>query len=764
MSNLPSSAPAETDFTWVVEPVDRLFYVGPGTERSLVIDRDGRPHEFCGGGCLYHGWEDDGGWQWEIVDRSPEVGAYAAAAVDGQGAFHVSYRDGATGALRYAGNTRGSWDIEIVDAGPDAGHFTSIALGPDGTPVIGYVEFRGWGDSSVMCAVRTGSGWMIEPVCACSYFPHDTCLGVDSAGGIHMVFPGASGSGCRLYYAQGVLGSWDVRVLPMAFNGRTRDEASVALDGQDCVHFAWSESTPNQGVSLLYTKGFPRGPEEIEIVDNEGDVGRQPSLALDSAGYPHIAYRFYIPRIYGDPRYAWKDNAGWHIETVDPVGGVPRYPALALTADDRPYVSYLEEAGDALRIAERDHLGWSATTIGLSAYSGWDSHQAEFIAIATGPSGEVGLGYCTSRGLLYAAYDGETWCREVADTSLPESVSLAIDRNRTPHMCHLSADSTVRYAVREGESWFAERVGEDAAQGAPSLAVDSLGRPHMAYLMWGKRGLCHACRTTAGWCVSTVSTNVSSEAVALAVDGLDVPHLVYAERDPGGTYLAHAQPEGVGWSVEFIDAGDKNYFSSRAVDVGEDGVVHVCYVGSYEDVAVPKYARRECGIWSIETADLPAVWSKWNAATVVDRTGRVWYGYSVYEDGGSIPAYAVRDIDGWQIREASGLPKSDRCPSFDLDSEDRPHFGLIESQAILHAGPMDDVAPAGRITDLRRSGPHFFELTVELWPDNARLLAASRPGSVAWRVTSWSALSGNVIRFQEPFPGPARVYRLWSRP
>lgn len=78
-----------------------------------------------------------------------------------------------------------------------------------------------------------------------------------------------------------------------------------------------------QTSDLLQTSDLATTNWEVETVDSGIEVGVYASLALDSNGYPHIAY------IIGgsDPdstmddgvSYAYKDAGGWHTQSV-PLG------------------------------------------------------------------------------------------------------------------------------------------------------------------------------------------------------------------------------------------------------------------------------------------------------------------------------------------------------------------------------------------------------------------------------------------------------------
>ena len=97
----------------------------------------------------------------------------------------------------------------------------------------------------------------------------------------------------------------------------------------------------------------------IERPDSPKDFGPQGSrtLALDTAGHPHIAYG-------GDHLYyAWHDGTTWHRETVDPAIGVGAYASLALDTAGHPHISYYDDLKDDVRYAYFDGTSWQIEVV-----------------------------------------------------------------------------------------------------------------------------------------------------------------------------------------------------------------------------------------------------------------------------------------------------------------------------------------------------------------------------------------------------------------
>ena len=80
----------------------------------------------------------------------------------------------------------------------------------------------------------------------------------------------------------------------------------------------------------------------LEPEESTGDVGTSASVAVDSAGQPHIAY---LDLTNNSLRYAWRDQDGWHTESVA-AADVQRNCSLTLAADGTPIISLRRDLDD----------------------------------------------------------------------------------------------------------------------------------------------------------------------------------------------------------------------------------------------------------------------------------------------------------------------------------------------------------------------------------------------------------------------------------
>ena len=316
-----------------------------------------------------------------------------------------------------------AWTVETVVSAGDVGSAVSMDLDSSGNPHIVYRDRTA--PSQIKYIVKSGGAWGTpETVVTSGYYNTDLVL--DSLSSPHISYASASPYSPSYAYKAG--GVWQTKQVDTSGT-----DTSIALGQDGLARISYVSSTPTLKYATWNGTSFAKEP-----VDSSSSVGRYNSLAIDSQGRPHIAYRD------GNLlalRYSRWTGTAWSTGIVDWVGDVGLFASLALSASDLPRIAYYDNDN----------------------------------------------GY-----LKYAYNDGTTWYNETVDDGSPDDdyvgkyASLAIDSAGRPHIAYYNESwGTLKYARWDGSQWVIETITDpdgssDYGVGC-SLHLDALDLPHIAY-------------------------------------------------------------------------------------------------------------------------------------------------------------------------------------------------------------------------------------------------------------------------------------------
>jgi len=300
----------------------------------------------------------------EVIDGELEEGAFAALAEGPDGDLWIAYGDLGPDRLLVAHEENGGWAAEeigagAVDLGEWFGRSVAVAPGPDGSPCVAFFH---QGTMDLRLACRAGpSDWIIEVVDGKATAGKDIAVAVDAF--IHLVYLDFLEGDLR--YARGVQGAWDTRILDG--DGYVGNDPSIALARDGAVHVAYYScgELGGDGCSdgaLRYGR-LADGDFSFEVVDDAGDTGWYSSIAIEEDEDElriHIAYQSHDE---GLLRYAVGGSGAWTLETVDDRGAAGEFASLVL-AGDRALIAYRNKETGALELAERTGPGaWAIETL-----------------------------------------------------------------------------------------------------------------------------------------------------------------------------------------------------------------------------------------------------------------------------------------------------------------------------------------------------------------------------------------------------------------
>ena len=338
-------------------------------------------------------------WSLRTVYRSGTSGLYSSIALDSRDNPHISYYYLARDELRYASWNGNQWVTMVVDSYGDTGKYSSLAIDSNDNPHISYF-FDKTDDEGLELkyAVWNGAQWVIETVDTYKGVGQYTSLALDKQNYPHISYYDLEFD--RLKYAYKDAFGWHIEYLDTNGAGKY---TSIALDRQDRPHISYFVEYIDR-IKYARWLGASWEPYIVDNINPDILTGTYTSLALDKNDNPHISYYHFDE---GELKYAWwnengNDTDGWFntgvIDGQEEDENVGRYSSLALDANDFPRIAYYDEANGELLYAY-----WTG---GIWEYSIVDHEDSvgEYTSLALDNNGNPHISYfdATNEALKYA--------------------------------------------------------------------------------------------------------------------------------------------------------------------------------------------------------------------------------------------------------------------------------------------------------------------------------------------------------------------------
>jgi hypothetical protein len=517
-----------TGSTWDINTVDSEGLVGYAN--SLTLDYADRPHISyyeIRGFELYdikYAYWTGSNWNIQTVDGTVDTtnyrggdsysgwSGYTSLRLSNAGHPSISYKSN-DGNLKYAYWTGSAWDIQTVDE-TDLWGDTSLALDSVDDPYIIYIGV----DGELKHARRVDNVWDIQTVDSATNLDVSS-LAMDSADNSHIVY--VDNDKYDLKYAYWTGGAWEVQTLDSSDN--VGSDSSIDLDSLGNPHISFYNSTSSD---LKYAH-WTGSVWEVQVVDSVGIVGRQTSIVVDSLDDPHISYHNGTENAL---KYARWTGSGWDIQTVDDNIGTATdfFSSLALDSAGHPHISYYDAVGN-LQYACWTGSSWDVQTVDSAGVSG-DYATSLVLDDADYPH----ISYLDYAGLKYACWTGSGWdIQTVDDEGVGIHTSLALDGLGHPHIGYYDdTDNSLKYAHWTGSSWDVQTIDNEVRIGLfPSLALDRSDNPHISYHDNNNYDLKYARWTGSIWEIQTVDdTGHVGYNSSLVLDCVDNPRISYYDH------------------------------------------------------------------------------------------------------------------------------------------------------------------------------------------------------------------------------------------
>jgi hypothetical protein len=224
------------------------------------------------------------------------------------------------------------------------------------------------------------------------------------------------------------------------------------------------------------------------------------------------------------------------------------YNSIALDSAGNPHISYWELPNKALDYAE-----WTGSAWIISNYvdgSPFKNHVGYYNSIAIDPSNDPHISYydATNGDLKYAQWTGSTWNIETVDSTGDAGLytSIELDKSGKPHISYYDAtNGDLKYAKWTGSTWNIETVDSTGNTGLfTSLSLDSSGNPRISYYDSTNGEIKYARKECGIWNIQTVDSTgvfVGIFDTSLAIDPSGDPHISYFDSASGDLKYATAK-------------------------------------------------------------------------------------------------------------------------------------------------------------------------------------------------------------------------------
>ncbi|MBT3223817.1 MAG: hypothetical protein HN348_32515 [Proteobacteria bacterium] len=312
----------------------------------------------------------------------------------------------------------------------------------------------------------------------------------------------------------------------------------------------------------------------IEDIDVGSYTGiERTGIGVDFHNQVHIGY--------GGLKHAYNPGGDWTIEEIVTTGGYGGYADMAVGAGTDAHFSFRDSnTGEMLYvwapegvwttevIAEENAGGHTAIALDgqNTPYVAW-WHNDSWFQDSTG----IGLKYAW-RGL--SGWNVETVDMEYG-TGRGKFASIALDSGGSPHIAYLDETAgRLKWAYRDNQAWVIEEVADMDldSESYTSIAVDRDNNPH---ILFSGNMSSYAYRKLGRWHVDKPISTWGSGSLVLSED--DVPHIAFHRL---GDYLSYATLDGDEWVETELEMVDPNEHTGRATDIAldHDGHPHISYI------------------------------------------------------------------------------------------------------------------------------------------------------------------------------------------
>jgi len=308
-------------------------------------------------------------------------------------------------------------------------------------------------------------------------------------------------------------------------------DITLLLDAEDHPHIAYiNGELPNTVLAIRYARWLGETWDLVTVDDDDtwGNAG----LALDGYQRAHLSYRESGWYGQGVLRYARPDNGGWIVEEPDPAQGMS-CSSIALDSQGYPHIAYYMQ-GAGLKYARWTGTEWTFATP--------DADCCGAISLALDSQDRPYISYAAGNpwyNVRCAWWDGAQWHWLMLDyeTATPYATSIQLSSEDRPRIAYAKGAQNGVWYARAINMWvWMREMVEDGNMWSPVLALDADNRPHIAYYVANDGALAYATKSDETWDIQIVEDDASpsiriGREPSIALGVCDLPRIAYYYHD-----------------------------------------------------------------------------------------------------------------------------------------------------------------------------------------------------------------------------------------
>jgi len=469
---------------------------------------------------------------------------------------------------------------------PDVGENPHLAVGADNRAYISYV-----GDPirTLKLMSETASGWNIETIDGSDTFYYNDVAVYNNV--VHVAYNDASANQLVLATKSG--GSWSFDVVDQALVYGL----SICVDANGYVLLTYHKRYDKGGKYTyeLCVASKRSGSWYIHELGYPTDDGYILEMDLDPQNFLHIAH-------YSENTIHYTTNRGgaWTTEDVftEPLNEEVQDVSIAADSQGSPHVAFQSNRSSSEMIYYADKsLGY------WHAFSPITWNYMEWPRIVLDDEDNIYITTVKWFDLYLISYiDGQIENRKINVMRRAEyGVSLQVDSLGRPHVAYLLSDDfdvdpyMLYYGYRNGDEWTLNHIASAGeCFGRAVLSLDAQDHAHIVHLDIDGH-LKYTTDKSGSW--TTEAVDDSCECYYLfwqTLDRFGRVHILYRDDNAGTIKAAHQDASG--WNVESFAAGYPTYPDTMAF--GADDRLHVVFFSTNSDLV---YAVRDDTGWDIQT-------------------------------------------------------------------------------------------------------------------------------------------------------------------